>query len=140
MNNLTTYLIEKLKISKNSGVNKALLTPFIKKLIDLLYLDDGTDQDEFINALIDIFNKPEYKFDNWKITVDDSDARGNVRASGIYTKSLGYVELIWWDNAEILFKSKDNDIIIKKANKANKIGIKSYKTYLPVVIEYEDNK
>lgn len=137
MKDLNNYIVEKLRINKDSKLDKRI-TPFIEKLILFLYLDKKDDV-EFIEGLIDVFNR--YKFDDYTIEVGDHDATGNVKPGVFVFSTYTYqsTKFLWWDFADILFQSEDGDVKIKKA-KDNLIGIMSYKTHNPVLIKYEDDK
>ena len=137
MKDLNNYIVEKLRINKDSKLDKRI-TPFIEKLISFLYLDKK-DDNEFIEGLIDVFNG--YKFDDYTIAVGDHDATGNVKPGVFAFSTYTYksTNFLWWEHGAILFQSNDGDVKIKKA-RGNLIGIMSYKTHNPIVIKYEDDK
>ena len=138
MKKINSYIIEKLKLNKNSKPDK--VTPFIEKLIEFLYMDNKNENHkEAIDGFVNVFN--EYVFNKYTIEVEEHDAKDNVNKNVFNFKTYIYqsTKFLWWTNAELLFKSSGSDVTIKKA-KNNIIGIKSYKTLYPVLIKYEEDK
>ena len=112
MKDLNNYILEKLRINKDSKLYKRI-TPFIEKLISYLYLDKK-DDNEFIEGLINVFNG--YKFDDYTIAVGDHDATGNVKPGVFSFSTYTYqsTNFLWWEHGAILFQSNDGDVKIKK--------------------------